>query len=275
MPIDPAPATPPQKPSARTGRPERPAPRRPAPARAWFLDAGNTLISIDWERVAGELEGLGLRAGPRTLARAEAAARPALSRRVAGRSTETLDTFELYVRLWLERLPGGPTTDLDQEALERTARALVPRLKVPGRADLLWNRALPGVAGALERLGARGIARVVVSNSDGSVERSLERAGLRGLVDHVVDSHLVGHEKPDPAIFEHARALVGVAPGDCLHVGDLLAVDVLGARAAGIEAVLLDPHGDWRAAEGDELRRLGCATARDLAALVDERLGGA
>lgn len=229
---------------------------------------------MDWERVAEELGALGVRARPEQLARAEAASRPALSRGLAGRSTESLDTFELYVRLWLERLPGdGLAGGLDASTIESTAHALVPRLKVPGRADLLWNRALSGVAGALERLGAEGIARVVVSNSDGSVERSLEHAGLRGLVDHVVDSHLVGREKPDPAIFEHALAVSGVERSACLHVGDLLAADVLGARAAGIEAVLLDPHGDWRSAEGDELRRLGCTTARDLPALVAERLG--
>jgi putative hydrolase of the HAD superfamily len=83
----------------------------------------------------------------------------------------------------------------------------------------------------------------------------------------------VGREKPDPAIFEHALAVAGVEREACLHVGDLLSADVLGARAAGIEAVLLDPHGDWRDSEGDELRRLGCPTARDLLTLVAERLG--
>jgi putative hydrolase of the HAD superfamily len=104
---------------------------------------------------------------------------------------------------------------------------------------------LSGVRPALEALKARKIARVVVSNSDGSVEHSLRRAGLRDLIDQVVDSHVVGHEKPDPAIFEHALAISGADRERTLHVGDMYAADVCGARAAGLAAVLLDPHGDW------------------------------
>ena len=239
----------------------------------WFLDAGNTLVGMDWAQVAGELERLGYALDPGALARAEAAARPDFSRAVAGRSTEAQDSFELYARLWLERV--GP------EALEASrrpsaeprppadlARALVPALKTPGRADRLWNVALPGAHEALERLAAAGSARVVVSNSDGSVERSLVRAGLRELVDHVVDSHLVGSEKPDPAIFERALALSGARRESTLHVGDMYAADVLGARAAGIAACLLDPFGEWVA--GGEL---DCPTAPDLRALVARTLG--
>ena len=45
-----------------------------------FLDAGNTLISIDFELVAGEIERRGVPCDPRVLCRAEAAARPSLAR---------------------------------------------------------------------------------------------------------------------------------------------------------------------------------------------------
>jgi len=86
------------------------------------------------------------------------------------------------------------------------------------------------------------------------------RAGLRDLVDHVVDSHVVGHEKPDPAIFEHALVLSGAERARTVHVGDMYAADVCGARSAGLSAVLLDPHGDWGP--------LDCPTAADLESLV-------
>jgi len=52
----------------------------------------------------------------------------------------------------------------------------------------------------------------------------------------------VGIEKPDPQIFALALARMGIAPDDALYVGDLYEVDVVGARAAGLDVVLLDPH---------------------------------
>jgi FMN phosphatase YigB (HAD superfamily) len=71
------------------------------------------------------------------------------------------------------------------------------------------------------------------------------RAGLHALLDEIVDSHLVGFEKPDPRIFAHALERSGAQPETTLHVGDLYAADVVGARAAGVHALLLDPHDDW------------------------------
>jgi putative hydrolase of the HAD superfamily len=52
-----------------------------------------------------------------------------------------------------------------------------------------------------------------------------------------------GVEKPDPEIFLRACRRMGVEPGAALYVGDLYPVDVLGARSAGMEALLLDPMG--------------------------------
>ena len=228
-----------------------------AGARTIFLDAGNTLVSIDWQLFGAELAAIGPAVDPTLLARAEARARPALSRWIPGRSTEARDTFIAYVRMILEHLP--PECLAGGDAFELAA-ALAPRIKVVGHADRLWNVPLPGVRAALEALRGRGIARVVVSNSDGSVEKSLARAGLRELVDQVVDSHLVGHEKPDPAIFEHALAISGAERERTLHVGDMYTADVLGARAAGLAAVLLDPHGDWGPVD--------CPMAPDLLGLV-------
>ena len=89
--------------------------------------------------------------------------------------------------------------------------------------------------------------------------------GLRPLVDAVVDSALFGAEKPDPRIFAHALELAGARPAHALHVGDLYAVDVVGARAAGAHATLLDPFGDWA--------DLDCEVATDLPALADRILG--
>jgi len=104
-----------------------------------------------------------------------------------------------------------------------------------------------------------------VSNSNGTVEEGLTALGLRALLDGVIDSAVVGVEKPDPGIFRHALELAGARPERVVHVGDLHAVDVLGARAAGLHAVLLDPYGDW-----DDV---DCARTADLPALVQALLG--
>jgi putative hydrolase of the HAD superfamily len=81
----------------------------------------------------------------------------------------------------------------------------------------------------------------------------------------VVDSKLAGFEKPDPRIFLPALTALGVAAADALYVGDLYEVDVVGARRAGMAAVLLDPAGLHASRD--------VPTAPDVAAVVDRLLG--
>ena len=103
----------------------------------------------------------------------------------------------------------------------------------------LWSSVAKQSGESLQRLRQAGLRLGVVSNSDGRVEQALEAAGLRQYFDVVIDSTLLGVEKPDPRIFHAALEALGVAPEEALYVGDLYEVDVVGARAAGMEAVLL------------------------------------
>jgi HAD superfamily hydrolase (TIGR01549 family) len=91
---------------------------------------------------------------------------------------------------------------------------------------------------------ARGQRVIVVSNWDVSLLEVLELVGLAPLLHGVVTSAAIGARKPSPAIFEHALALAGAAPGQAVHVGDSLKEDVAGARACGIAAVLLRRDGE-------------------------------
>ena len=59
----------------------------------------------------------------------------------------------------------------------------------------------------------------------------------------IIDSGAVGVAKPDPRIFEMALTLAGTTAERAIHVGDAYQYDVLGARAAGIDPVLVDPYG--------------------------------
>jgi putative hydrolase of the HAD superfamily len=98
-----------------------------------------------------------------------------------------------------------------------------------------WPDARP----ALEELRAGGLRLVAASNWDCSLPDVLERAGLAGLLDGVAASASVGAAKPDPALFRAALDLAGCPPQQALHAGDSLEKDVLGARAAGLRAVLV------------------------------------
>jgi putative hydrolase of the HAD superfamily len=134
----------------------------------------------------------------------------------------------------------------------------------------LWCAVPEQTGEALARLKAAGLRLGVVSNSEGKVAEALEAARLRDYFDVVVDSGLIGIEKPDPRIFEAALDVLGLEPEEALYVGDLYDIDIVGARAAGIEAVLLVGSGD----PGRDCRTV--ASIHDLADMLlsgDTRMG--
>ena len=95
-------------------------------------------------------------------------------------------------------------------------------------------------------LRAAGLRTAVLSNADGP-----PRPGLEGLADLLLLSGQTGLRKPRPEAFADAAARLGVAPGECVHVDDLVE-NVQGAVAAGLVGVL---HGT-RAATLAELEVL-------------------
>jgi len=111
------------------------------------------------------------------------------------------------------------------------------------------------VPGALAELRAAGHRLVVVSNWDVSLHEMLRTTGLARLVDGAISSAEAGARKPAPAIFRRALALASARPDaqaasrgrggarPALHAGDSLELDVAGARAAGLEAVLIARDG--------------------------------
>ena len=126
----------------------------------------------------------------------------------------------------------------------------------------LWRHPIPGAADALMELSRRSVPIGVVSNASGQIESTLQISGICqvGIGPHaavrcVVDSHVVGVEKPDPRIFDHALVhFKGIERSRIAYVGDSLVMDVRGARAAGLVPVLVDPYGD---AEGHDVTRIG------------------
>ncbi len=107
-------------------------------------------------------------------------------------------------------------------------------------------RVFPDVGPALERLATHGLKLGIVSNWDHRLLPLLEALDLRRRFDAVTVSCEAGSTKPEAAIFQVAAARLGVAPGQVLHVGDDPVKDVRGARAAGLQAFLLQRRGRVR-----------------------------
>ena len=203
--------------------------------RAVFLDAGGTLIHLDWGFLADALAAVGLTRTRAELERAFDGAR----RRVGALLTERpgCTDAERATTLWSTMLDGCGCVDPD------AARIVAAEVRRRDAEDGLWAHVEPGTAEVLEGLRARGLTVGVVSNSDGRVASFLTAAGLAGHLDFVIDSGRVGVEKPDPRIFHIACRQAGVRAAQAVHVGDVHAIDVVGARAAGVRPILLAAAG--------------------------------
>jgi putative hydrolase of the HAD superfamily len=69
---------------------------------------------------------------------------------------------------------------------------------------------------------------------------TLDKLGLTALLDVIITSQDAGVGKPDPQIFLEGLKRAGVRPEEALYVGDQYQVDVVGARNAGMQGILLD-----------------------------------
>lgn len=108
-----------------------------------------------------------------------------------------------------------------------------------------WDQILPGTREALDRI-RQNFRIAVISNADGGIERVLSRCGIAACFESITDSGIVGVEKPRPEIFAAALKAMQARADESLYVGDVYSVDYVGARNAGMEAILLDLAGAYR-----------------------------
>jgi putative hydrolase of the HAD superfamily len=74
-----------------------------------------------------------------------------------------------------------------------------------------------------------------------SQDIKINGTGIGKYFNHVIISELVGVNKPDKAIFEHAVNLAGTTKEQSLMIGDSLEADVLGALNFGMDAIYFNP----------------------------------
>jgi len=108
-----------------------------------------------------------------------------------------------------------------------------------------WDQILPGTRDVLERIRQK-FRIAVISNADGGIERVLSHCGIADCFESITDSAIVGAEKPGWKIFDAALRSMKVRADESLYVGDVYSVDYIGARNAGMQAILLDVAGAYR-----------------------------
>jgi len=100
-------------------------------------------------------------------------------------------------------------------------------------ADAEVWRVYDDVLPTLEMLAARGVKLGLISNWDSRLRPLLANLDLTRRFSSIVISCEVGATKPDVRLFAQAARELGIAPGEMLHVGDSLAMDVDGAEKFG------------------------------------------
>jgi HAD superfamily hydrolase (TIGR01549 family) len=215
------------------------SPRR---IRAVFLDAGNTLVFPRLEDIIAELKEHGYSAAPEDFYATERLAKQKLDdwlwpqiRRYE--VPEQIDYYywSEYLHEFTRRL-GAPAS----EAGELT------ELLIKSFQDIqLWSRVMPDTPAFLEGLVVQGYFLGVISNATGTLEGQLVRLGLAGYFQAILDSAIVGIQKPHPAIFKLALQRAGVEGSEAVFVGDTYATDVGGAQLAGLTGVLMDCVGAY------------------------------
>jgi putative hydrolase of the HAD superfamily len=122
---------------------------------------------------------------------------------------------------------------------------------LPSLTDSISFQAYPDAPPVLAHLAAEGLRLAVIANWDVSLHDVLARLGLAEHFEVIVTAAGVGVAKPAAEPFRAALGRLGADPARCAHVGDDPVTDVAGARAAGLEAVLVDRSGRAADSLGD------------------------
>lgn len=201
------------------------------PVRAIFFDIGDTLVFDDPplpERLKASLCAAGVffddACWPAAYRKAEAAA---LRRYLTVGRWDDADGQREVLATLLDALGVVP------DGIPPAALIPVPftRFVAPGALELLTE------------LRARGFAVGAISDWEDTLPAVLAELNLAAYFDAVAVSSVVGVTKPNPRLFQDALRQVGVAPEETLHVGDWYELDVCGAHAAGMNALLFDHQG--------------------------------
>jgi len=235
--------------------------------RGVLFDVGGVLLTIDYGILAAEARNVtdGVAPCAAAFGRAERSARPDLDvwlRTSTSESNATRRRFltTIWDRAWTFADKRPPASAFD---------AWSSRIEEQHRRLNIWRRPPYDAPVALRALLGRGLTTGVVSNADGRVATLLTEAELADYFPVILDSHVEGVEKPDPEIFRRALARLNLQADETLYVGDFYSVDVVGARRAGLGAVLMAPDPCWKVEDVPQVTSL-----TDLVNRLDDIVAG-
>ncbi len=215
---------------------------------ALLFDFGGTLAFLDFEFLAAEFSRPGRTLDALRLEHAEYAGRAALDRHLMSeKSRDPNAAYEDFFRAWMDAagIPQKEFADISA------------RFRALHEEANMWRIVREGTHDALERLKSAGFKLGIVSNADGRVAGDAKRLGLAKFFDVTIDSQVVGVEKPNPKLFQLALDALGVPAEEAMYAGDIYAIDMIGARAAGITGKLIDQHGMYHWIEHPKIRHVG------------------
>jgi HAD superfamily hydrolase (TIGR01509 family) len=203
--------------------------------RAVSFDFGQTLAELDHEFLARRVLALGGQLDPRAVRAGTVAAWHAYG------TGKALGHARAWQLMMVELLRAGGVHQLGGDADPSYSEKIASLLWDAQPTQNLWRKPIAGMFELVAELAARGVPVGIISNSEGRLAELVEELGHSALFPVIVDSGRLGIDKPDPRIFQHTAGLLGVSLSELLHVGDAWEADVMGARAAGAEAVWFSP----------------------------------
>ena len=144
---------------------------------------------------------------------------------------EKKSLYTKYQTILLKEAGIEPTTELVRNNIIKMQQVTLRRI--------LFDDVL-SVLGSLKE---KGYILGLISNIDSDIKPLLDELGLMAFLDVVVTSRDSGYHKPSPEIFRYAAEQAAVKVEESIYIGDQYQVDVLGAKDAGMQAVLLDRNG--------------------------------
>jgi putative hydrolase of the HAD superfamily len=205
--------------------------------KAVFFDLYHTLVRYEPPREELQAKALGefgIGVSPEVLRRPLVIADEFIYQEIA-RSSLSQRSKEEQMALWAqyERVL---LKEAGVEADEQLILGLLGKMRQFDMKLVLFDDVMP----ILTDLKDRGLTLGLISNIDHDITPLLNELGLKSLLQVVVTSQDVGFNKPQPEIFREALKQAGVRSSEAIYVGDQYQVDVVGAKKAGMEGVLLD-----------------------------------
>lgn len=104
-------------------------------------------------------------------------------------------------------------------------------------------RLVPGTMELLDYLKPKYHLHLITNGFEEVQHTKLSGSGMEPYFETLTVSEEVGVKKPNPEIFRYALRKAEATPEDSLMIGDEMAVDIDGARAAGIDQIFFNASG--------------------------------